>query len=93
MNGPDNAELIRQLGKLHKVAIRGELDYAAAWLGRHLAEIRKTERERPWPLGRCMGCWADHNRLREAIAHAPGGGFPFCGEHLDEFYPSTSAAA
>lgn len=69
--------LLSQLNKLRKVALRGGFDDALDWLGPHLRDLQKTERERPWPLGRCEWCWALHNRLREATETNTAGG-PYC---------------
>jgi hypothetical protein len=84
-----SAELIRQLRRLQKVARLADYDEALTFLGGHLRDLQKDERERPWPLGRCMECWVEHRRLREAIALGPGGGFPYCDEHLEDLYVAT----
>jgi hypothetical protein len=86
----DETVLLSQLNKLRKVALRAGLDEALAWLGPHLREMEKSERERSWPLGRCVWCWVDAKRLREATAYDQGGGPPMCDAHFDEH---TAAAA
>lgn len=83
----ERRELARQFDRLAKVARAAEYDKAARFLTATAAEIRKSDRERSWPLGRCVWCQVDANRLREATVHDQGGGPPMCAEHFGEQYP------
>lgn len=85
--------LIKRLDRLRAYAVRAEWDDVAAFLGGHVKELRKTDRERPWPLGRCIWCEIDANRLREATIPDSGGGAPMCEEHFDEMMEAEREAA
>jgi hypothetical protein len=84
-------DLIRQLAKLQKVAMRAEMYEASQFIGAQLADLRKTERERSWPWGRCIWCEIDANRLREATCLDSGGGAPMCEQHFDEMHADRAA--
>lgn len=80
----DEQLLIGRLDRLAKWARRAGWFDVAKLLGDWLTDRRKTEREREWPLGRCVWCEVDGNRLREAVAYDPSGGPAMCWAHFDD---------
>jgi predicted sulfurtransferase len=84
------------IGRLERLA--GWARRAGWWdvvdvIGPVLKDLRKTEREREWPLGRCVWCWVNDQRLREAVVRDQGGGPPMCRQHDDDIYPDTTEAS
>lgn len=75
---------IRRLDRLQRYAIRAGWDDVARILNDVVKPMRQTERERSWPLGRCVWCEVDGNRLVEAVVRDQGGGPPMCERHEGE---------
>ena len=64
----DNRQLVMaaRFDRLAGFARRAGWADEARFLVDHAAELRKTDLERAWPLGRCDWCWIIFNRLTEA---------------------------
>lgn len=86
------ADLTSELRELMKVAKRENYTEAQKVLAGHLKDIRDERLRRPWPLGRCVWCEIDANRLREAVEPDPGGGPAMCEQHARAYYDALEKA-
>lgn len=86
-------QLIGRLERLLGYARRAGWGDVLDALGPVVKDLRKTERERSWPMGRCLWCEIDANRLREATVSDPGGGPAMCEQHWQDFNNERTAAA
>lgn len=77
----DRPKIAHQCQRLAAWTRRAGWSEITALLDSLSCELTKSERERRWPLGRCVWCDVDTGRLREATVLDFGGGPPTCQEH------------